>query len=102
MTIHYSVFMGAILAALASEIFISPAIAGPYVAGNRTFPATPTTDYPFVADAAYGSVTSIQQGAPDSGVRQTALGFGIEKRITADLGIDIENAYDILNMPARK
>ncbi len=94
--------MGAILAALASEIFISPAIAGPYVAGDRTFPATPTTNYPFVADAAYGSVTSMREGAPDTGIRQTALGFGVEKRITEDLGIEVEDAYNILNMPARK
>jgi len=65
----------------------------PYVVGDRVFPATPTTDYPFVADAAYASVSRMRQGAPDQATRETDFGFGVEKRITADLGIDVDGDY---------
>jgi hypothetical protein len=77
---------------LASGAFAS-ALAAPYVVGDRVFPATPTTDYPFVADAAYASVSRLRQGAPDQATRETDVGFGIEKRITADLGIDVEDVW---------
>lgn len=69
------------------------ACAAPYVVGDRVFPATPTTDYPFVADAAYASVARLRQGAPDRATRETDFGFGLEKRITADLGLDLDGAY---------
>ena len=46
------------LAIIALPSYIpAPAAAAPYAAGNRIFPATPTTEDPFVAgEAAFGSV----------------------------------------------
>jgi hypothetical protein len=79
------------------SVALEAAYAAPYVVGDRVFPATPTTEYPFVADAAYASVSRLRQGAPDQGTRETDLGFGFEKRITADLGIDFESAYKRLD-----
>jgi hypothetical protein len=72
---------------------LTTALAAPYVVGDRIFPATPTTAYPFVADAAYASLSRLQHGVPEAGTRATALGVGFEKRITADLGVDLEGAY---------
>jgi hypothetical protein len=83
----------ALLIATWAGLTASGALAAPYVVGDRVFPATPTTDYPFVADAAYASVSRLRQGVPDQGTRETNLGFGFEKRITADLGIDIDGTY---------
>jgi hypothetical protein len=80
-------------AGMAAVSALEGARAAPYVVGDRVFPATPTTDYPFVADAAYASVSRLRQGAPDQATRETDLGFGVEKRITADLGIDFDGAY---------
>jgi hypothetical protein len=80
-------------AGMAAMAALEGARAAPYVVGDRVFPATPTTDYPFIADAAYASVTRLRQGTPDQATRETDLGFGVEKRITADLGVDLDGAY---------
>ncbi|HEX3954285.1 MAG TPA: hypothetical protein VHW90_11975 [Stellaceae bacterium] len=72
-----------------------------YQIGDRQFPATPTTDDPFIADAVYGTAQWLRQnGSPNFG--ELGLGFAAEKRLTPDLGIEFEGSYDIetpLNQP---
>lgn len=92
MKLHFSLLLSA-WAGIVAMGALEGARAAPYVVGDRVFPATPTTDYPFVADAAYASLSRLRQGAPDQATRETDLGFGVEKRITADLGIDLDGAY---------
>jgi hypothetical protein len=82
---------------LLSPAVISPAAAGPYVVGDRAFPATPTTEDPFVADEVFASVAQTRQRASGSepAARETELEAGFAKRITADLGLSLEGGYTI-------
>jgi hypothetical protein len=67
-----------------------------YVVGDRLFPATPTSEDPFIADAVAGTIGHLRQnGGPNFG--QLKLGFAIEKRITTDLGVALEGAYEVLS-----
>jgi len=77
--------------------FAAPALAAPYVAGNRVFPATPTTEDPFVAGEAAFGVTHFRHGAEDSdsAFDETRLGSAIDLRLTEDLGIGLEGEYVI-------
>jgi hypothetical protein len=57
-------------------------------AGNRFFPATPTTDDPFVADeASLPTVTKPPGSADVPAVRELDVGADIAKRILPDLGV---------------
>ena len=74
-----------------------PAAAGPYVVGDRLFPATPTVDDPFVADAFELGANTLRQRSTlsDPAFRQTNFGFGAEQRLTANLGVSVQGAYTI-------
>jgi hypothetical protein len=65
-------------------------------AGKRFFPATPTTDDPFVADE-LSLPTFTYQKQPASGdepaTAQTALSFDYTKRITSDLGLGVGGTH---------
>lgn len=71
--------------------------AGPYVAGNRAFPATPTTEDPFVADEISLSLSRTRERstASEPTRRETEFETGFGKRITEDLGLAIEGGYTI-------
>lgn len=74
-----------------------PALAAPYAAGNRIFPATPTTEDPFVASEAAFGVTHLPHGAGDSesAFDETRLGAEFSLRLTDNLGIGLEGQYVI-------
>ena len=86
---------GAVLAALLS--LGTTALAGPYVAGNRAFPATPTTEDPFVADEFALSAQRTREGSTPSSptVRDTEIEAEIGKRLTENLGLILEGGYEI-------
>ncbi|HZT88574.1 MAG TPA: hypothetical protein VFA12_11435 [Stellaceae bacterium] len=65
-----------------------------YIVGDRLFPATPLTDDPFVADAVEISVMHQRFRGPPLG--QTDFGLAVERRITPDLGIEVEDQYTIV------
>lgn len=73
------------------------ASAGPYVAGNRAFPATPTTDDPFVADEFALNVSQTRQGstAASPTVRENEFEVEIAKRVTESLGLSLSGGYKI-------
>jgi hypothetical protein len=75
------------------------ALADPYVIGNRYFVPTLLTDDPFVADEITATATRIRDLATDSSpaIDQTDFGWEFAKRITPDLGIEIEQGYTILS-----
>lgn len=73
------------------------ASAGPYVAGNRAFPATPTTEDPFVADEFALSAKRMREGSTPSSptIRETEFEAEIGKRLTESLGLSFEGGYEI-------
>ena len=75
------------------------ALADPYVIGNRYFVPTMLTDDPFVADEITATVTRIRDLPTDSSpaIDQTDFGWEFAKRITPDLGVEVEQGYTILN-----
>ena len=75
------------------------ALADPYVIGNRYFVPTLLTDDPFVADEITTTVTRIRNLATDSrsAIDETDFAWEFAKRITPDLGIEVEQGYTILN-----
>jgi hypothetical protein len=92
------ILAGAALVVLACLIAPPVFAAAPYVAGNRTFPVTPTTEDPFVADEISAKVTHSREDASDSEpvTRETEFEFEVEKRITENLGISVEGSYEII------
>src|SRR5882757_6472539 len=85
------------LAALLSLALGTTAMAGPYVAGNRSFPATPTTEDPFVADEFALSAKRTREASTPSSptVRDTEIEAEIGKRLTQSLGLSFEGGYEI-------
>jgi hypothetical protein len=73
------------------------ASAGPYIAGNRAFPATPTTDDPFVADEFALNIAQTRQGSTASSptVREHEFEVEIAKRLTENLGLSFSGGYKI-------
>jgi hypothetical protein len=57
------------------------------VVGQRFFPATLTTEDPFVADELSLPTFSHQKTSTDPSVKETSLDFDFTKRITPDIGI---------------
>ena len=75
------------------------AFADSYVAGNRSFAPTLLTDDPFVADEITTTVTRIRNLPTDSSpaIEETDFGWEFAKRITPDLGIELEQGYSMLD-----
>lgn len=86
-----------LLAAAMAAVYLVPVHAGAHgFAGKRFFPATLTTDDPFVADElSLPTVTSVPNstsgGAPQT--RETDVGIDVAKRITPDFGIGFDVAW---------
>src|SRR5712691_7582906 len=57
------------------------------VVGQRFFPATLTTDDPFVADELSLPTVTHQKVSKDRSVKETSIDFDFAKRITPDVGI---------------
>lgn len=66
-------------------------------AGPRFFPATLTTDDPFVADELSLPTISTIRTPEDGGTRETEISIDIAKRITPKLAIEIGEGLTILN-----
>jgi len=83
------------IAALGLLSAAAAASATPYQVGDRSFPSTPLTDDPFVADAVYSSFERLRQpGSPNFGFNDLELGF--DKRLTDRLGVSFAANYEIL------
>jgi hypothetical protein len=87
-------------AAAAFALLCAPAFAGePYVTGSRTFPVTPTTDDPFVADEFSASATTAKERAEgdEPAARESEFELELEKRITDEIGIELEGEYELVD-----
>ncbi len=70
------------------------------IAGARVFPVTLNLDDPGVADEATLPQASYQRSGADGGpgpVQEVDLGFEYDKRITHDLGVVINDGYNIVD-----
>src|SRR5439155_17816858 len=83
------IITGAALGAAVIGIFIAPPADAHGVAGARFFPATITTDDPFVADELSLPTVSHQKTSADPSVKQTDINGEFAKRITPDIGFSI-------------
>jgi hypothetical protein len=66
-------------------------------AGARFFPATLSTDDPFVSDELSLPTVSTIRTPDDDGTRETDISVNIAKRITPQLGIEIGETLSVLN-----
>jgi hypothetical protein len=66
-------------------------------AGARFFPATLSTDDPFVADELSLPTVSTIRTPEDGGTRETDVSVDISKRITPDFAIEIGDTFTALN-----
>ena len=66
-------------------------------AGARFFPATLSTDDPFVADELSLPTVSTIRTPEDGGTRETDISVDISKRITPDFAIEIGDTFTALN-----
>ena len=85
------------LALLLAPLPLATVYGAPYVAGNRVFPATVTSEDPFVAGEASVGATHLRHGATDSdpGMDETDFQAELAARLTENLGIGIEGEYVI-------
>ena len=66
-------------------------------AGARFFPATLTTEDPFIADELSLPTISTIRTPEDGGTRETEFSADIAKRITPNFGLEIGEAFAVLN-----
>jgi hypothetical protein len=66
-------------------------------AGARFFPATLSTDDPFVSDELSLPTVSTIRTPDDAGTRETDISVDISKRITPDFAIEIGDSFTALN-----
>ena len=66
-------------------------------AGARFFPATLSTDDPFVSDELSLPTVSTIRTPDDGGTRETDVSVDIAKRITPDFAIEIGDSFTLLN-----
>jgi hypothetical protein len=66
-------------------------------AGARFFPATLSTDDPFVADELSLPTVSTIRTPDDGGTRETDISVDISKRVTPDFAIEIGDTFSALN-----
>jgi hypothetical protein len=97
--LHARVVPAAFLCVFLLDLARSAAFAAPYVAGNRAFPVTPTTEDPFVADELLIGGTSMRFGATsdEPAQRESEYAIEIEKRITDSFGISLEGSYKMID-----
>src|SRR5881296_2471969 len=83
--------MLAVVLALANRAF------GHGFAGARFFPATLSTDDPFVSDELSLPTVSTIRTPDDGGTRETDISVDVAKRITPQFGIEIGETLGVLN-----
>lgn len=66
-------------------------------AGARFFPATLSTDDPFVSDELSLPTVSTIKTPDDGGTRETDISVDISKRITPEFAIEIGESFSVLN-----
>ncbi|HET6889141.1 MAG TPA: hypothetical protein VFH87_14580 [Candidatus Udaeobacter sp.] len=66
-------------------------------AGARFFPATLSTDDPFVSDELSLPTVSTIRTPEEGGTRETDISMEISKRITPDFAIEIGDSFTVLN-----
>src|SRR4029077_13083235 len=66
-------------------------------AGARFFPATLSTDDPFVSDELSLPTVSTIRTPDDGGTRETDISMDISKRITPEFAIEIGDTFTVLN-----
>src|SRR6188508_3431688 len=66
-------------------------------AGARFFPATLSTDDPFVSDELSLPTVSTIRTPEDGGTRETDISVEIAKRITPEFGIEIGESLAVVN-----
>ena len=81
----------------ACELGLTSAAYGHGFAGARFFPATLSTDDPFVADELSLPTVSTIEAPDDGGTRQTDISVDISKRITPQFAIEIGETMTALN-----
>ena len=81
----------------ACELGLTSAAYGHGFAGARFFPATLSTDDPFVADELSLPTVSTIEAPDDGGTRQTDISVDISKRITPQFAIEIGETLTALN-----
>jgi hypothetical protein len=79
------------------ELGATPRAYGHGFAGARFFPATLSTDDPFVADELSLPTVSTIRTPDDGGTRETDISVDIAKRITPQFGIEIGETFTALN-----
>jgi hypothetical protein len=85
------------LACALCELGLTSRAFGHGFAGPRFFPATISTDDPFIADELSLPTISTMRTPDDGGTRATDVSIDIAKRITADFGIEIGETFSALN-----
>ena len=81
----------------ACELGLTSAAYGHGFAGARFFPATLSTDDPFVADELSLPTVSTIEAPDDGGTRQTDISVDISKRITPQFAIEIGETLTAVN-----
>ena len=81
----------------ACEFSVTSRAYGHGFAGARFFPATLSTDDPFVADELSLPTVSTIRTPEDGGTRETDISVDISKRITPDFAIEIGDTFTALN-----
>ena len=92
---HLVLFFWIICAAC--ELGLTSGAYGHGFAGARFFPATLSTDDPFVADELSLPTVSTIEAPDDGGTRQTDISVDISKRITPQFAIEIGETLTALN-----
>src|SRR5436190_14664914 len=87
----------AVFVLLLATLALSHPAAGHGFAGARFFPATVSTDDPFVADELSLPTVSTIRTPDNGGTRETDISVDIAKRITPQFGIEIGEAFTALN-----
>jgi hypothetical protein len=85
------------LTCAACELGATSGAYGHGFAGARFFPATLSTDDPFIADELSLPTISTIRTPDDGGTRETDISVDIAKRITPDFGIEIGETLSALN-----
>jgi hypothetical protein len=85
------------LACAVCELGVASHASGHGFAGARFFPATLSTDDPFVSDELSLPTVSTIRTPDDGGTRETDISVDIAKRITPQLAIEIGETLSVLN-----
>jgi hypothetical protein len=91
--LHLIFWLGCVLFALGTTNHAH----GHGFAGARFFPATLSTDDPFVSDELSLPTVSTIRTPDDGGTRETDISVDIAKRITPEFGIEIGETLSVLN-----